>query len=158
MKKGSAGVHVQKIGSEYSDKVSKANKQQDLMLQRKLRYIDRQQHMANTCMNRNINEIERLQLSFQTPTVTTSVDLKHFDQQRETERLKRYGALPTADDTASSRQIKLHRNSFEPENQIFTLDSHRQSSKNDTLPPLESLQNNSLVSPRRSDSDDEEKY
>jgi hypothetical protein len=111
MRKSNAGVHVQKIGSEYSDKVSKANKQQDLMLQKQLRFIERQRHLSNSCITRNIHEIERLQISFEEATVSRSIDLKHYDQHREAERLKRYGTLPTADEAATSRQIKLQKSS-----------------------------------------------
>ena len=96
MKKSAGDIKVQKIGSEYSDRVSKANKQQDLMLQKKLRHIDRQQHLANTCLTRNIHEMERIQNSFETAVVTRSIDLKHYDQQRQVDKLRRYGS-PASD-------------------------------------------------------------
>ncbi len=74
-----------RMGSEYSDEVSKINKKEDIMLERKIRFLERQEKISQSLLKKNKNEIERLKASISNNSYR-STDLTQYDQLKAHDR------------------------------------------------------------------------
>ena len=77
---------IPRIGSEYSDEVTKINKKEDLMLERRLRYLERQERVSQSMARKAVHEIHRLKSSILDNNYRAP-DLMYYDMKR-TERLR----------------------------------------------------------------------
>jgi len=83
---------IPRMGAEYGDEVAKINKKEDLMLARKLKFLDRQEKVAWNLIRKNMKEIEKLKTSI-TNDSCRATDLIHYDMKRSRDKASRYGSV-----------------------------------------------------------------
>ena len=110
---------MRRIAGEYSDEVTKVNKKEDLLLERKLRVFDRQERVARSSLKKVMSDIERFKstLNMEHPTM----DLEHYDKKRRTNTGRfTYGRR---DERDREKQKPMLRSAFrlEKESQVVKL-------------------------------------
>ena len=115
-----------RIAAEYSDEVSKLNKKEDLLLERKLRVFDRQEKVAQNTLKRSINDVERFRLSLESDKCTPNLSV--LERQKELAKAFQYG-VPSAGRSTNEGLLFNKR-------KLYSLEGRKHESKPARLPPL----------------------
>ena len=77
--------------SELSDEVTKINKKEQLLLQRRLRSLEKEERMANYAIDQTVKEAEKLQMTV-LDCSRLRPDLRDYDARKSLARTCRYGS------------------------------------------------------------------